>query len=371
MSGAEAEPQTVAADDDGMTLEQREAWLKERGVLIENPGDRAKQQGLPSVLEQLTHLDLNNNNSSGNDDGSRIPFVMVPHDDSKPLQTLYLPASIASDTPGDALPNYVKPYFAAERSTIDATLLQEQARKNFAGGDSELLAQQKISPEAMNAVAAQGSVETFPLVHPADTNGYHGVYIYLDEVGMLKKLPQNRRASNLAQACGYSPAPNFYGDVFVGRAQSKPILRTVGFTKEDTSPSAEWMQRATSENLAWQHAMNQVTGKQGQLQPNMVGTEGNAAVEDDFEWTQDEDEIEIVVAASKEQDGFDKMAVKVSFLPKSIHIRHTLSSLDLKLPLYGSIDVDGSTWTLSDGAKKLVVTCEKANAGEMWPRIKT
>jgi hypothetical protein len=28
-------------------------------------------------------------------------------------------------------------------------------------------------------------VETFSLVHPADTNDYCGVYLYLDEVGIL------------------------------------------------------------------------------------------------------------------------------------------------------------------------------------------
>jgi hypothetical protein len=38
---------------------------------------------------------------------------------------------------------------------------------------------------AMQSVTARGSVETFPLVHPADRNQYCGVYIYLDEVGLF------------------------------------------------------------------------------------------------------------------------------------------------------------------------------------------
>jgi hypothetical protein len=69
----------------------------------------------------------------------------------------------------------------------------------------------------MNSVAAQGSVETFCLVHPADTNNYIGVYIYLDELGLLKKLQVNDRATAIAAACGYTPPPIFYGDVFWGR----------------------------------------------------------------------------------------------------------------------------------------------------------
>lgn len=59
--------------------------------------------------------------------------------------------------------------------------------------------QSKITAASMNKVAAMGSVETFPLVHPSDTNGFNGVYVYLDEVGMLKKLPCNARATAIAR----------------------------------------------------------------------------------------------------------------------------------------------------------------------------
>lgn len=350
--------------DDDMTLKEREEWLKARGVQIENPGDSKKPQG-KSVLEQLAGLDMNDRSS---DQGASIPFVLCPSDDTKPLQTLYLPASVAAEEPGDALPNYVKKYFASDRNTIDASMLKEQATKHFAGGDMAQLAEAKLSPAAMNAVAAQGSVETFPLVHPADTNKFQGVYIYLDEVGMLKKLPSNLRASKIAEACGYSPAPNFYGDVFIGRVQTKPKMDNIGFVAGvDTDRGAAWMQRAVSENLAWQQEMNQVTGQMGRTQPAQIGTDGQAAVEDAFEWTQDEDELEVVL--TNESGAWDKKGIKVVFLARSIKIKYQGED-KVAIPLYGSIDVDGCTWTL-DGTSKLVITCEKANSGEMWPRIKT
>jgi hypothetical protein len=299
--------------------------------------------------------------------GNAIPFVFCPCDDTKPLQTVYLPASVAEEAPGDALPNYVKPYFASDRNTIDASMLKEQATKHFAGGDLAQLAETKLSPAAMNAVAAQGSVETFSLVHPADTNQFQGVYIYLDEVGMLKKLPHNSRASQIANACGYNPAPNFYGDVFIGRVQTKPKMNNIGFVAGvDTNRGATWMQRAVSENLVWQQEMNQLTGQMGRTQPAQVGTEGKSAVEEEFEWTQDEDELEIVVTSDT---AWDKKYIKVSFLARSIKISYQGGD-KVTIPLYGSIDVDGCTWTL-DGSKRLVITCEKANGGEMWPRIKT
>lgn len=364
--------------DDDMTLEEREEWLRSRGVLIETPGDRNNAAGATaaangeSVLAQLAGLDLKNKDDSDDD---AIPFVFVPQDDTQPLRTLYLPASVAQAKPGDALPEYVKPYFASDKQTIDASLLKDQATKHFAaGGDLQQLAQTKLSPAAMNAVAAQGSVETFPLVHPADTNQFQGVYIYLDEVGMLKKLPLNARASQIAHACGYSPAPNFYGNVFIGRVQTKPRMKNVAFVAGiDTDRGAVWMQRAVSENVAWQQEMNQVTGRMGQTQPAAIGTEGNAAVEEQFEWTQDDDELEIVVVLKHDDDDdsagvWDKKALKVSFLARSIKVQYK-GEAKLSIALYGAVDVDGCTWTI-DG-KKLVITCEKANSGESWPRIKT
>ena len=362
-------------NDDNMTLEEREDWLRSRGVEIETPGDRRAPRG-PSVVDQLTALSLNRKHQEEEEEGS-VPFVFVPADVSKALQTLHLPPTVAKESPGDALPKYVQAYFASDRTTIDASLLKDQATKHFAGGDLQTLAESKLSPAAMNAVAAQGSVETFPLVHPADTNQFQGVYIYLDEVGMLKKLTLNTRASKIAQACGYNPAPNFYGDVFMGRVQTKPRMVNIGFVAGvDTDRGATWMQRAISENLAWQQDMNQVTGKVGQTQPDQIGTEGKAAVEDEFEWTQDENELEIVVpsraaaATATATNVWDKKHVKISFLPRSVKVK-SMGDDKISIPLYGAIDVDGCTWTIDDGGKKLIITCEKANSGELWPRIKS
>eukprot|EP00934_Nitzschia_sp_Nitz4_P004854 Nitzschia sp. Nitz4//scaffold351_size16537//459//7245//NITZ4_008851-RA/size16537-augustus-gene-0.0-mRNA-1//1//CDS//3329548881//4844//frame0 len=354
-------------DDENMTPQEREDWLRSRGIQIETPEDRRDASKENSVLNALAAVSIQGENVDGNDDDS-IPFVLIPQDDNKSIQTLKLPRSLAQDSVGDALPDFCKPYFADNKS-IDATLLSEQATKQFAGGDLQGLSKTNISASAMNAVAAQGSVETFPLVHPADTNNFQGVYIYLDEVGLLKKLPLNRRASAIAEACGYSPAPQFFGDVFVGRVQTKPRLSNVPFEAGvDTDRGAAWMQRAVAENLAWQQEMNRVSGKSGQTQPSAIGTEGKAAVEDSFEWTQEDDEVELSVSLTSDSSAgskVDKKSIKVTFLPKSIKV--TYKGLEMvNLSLYGSIDVDGCTWTVGNG--KLVISCEKASSG-MWPRI--
>ena len=54
----------------------------------------------------------------------------------------------------------------------------------------------------------------------------------------------------------------------------------------------------------------------GQTQPAPVGTEGQAAVEEQFEWTQDDDELEIVVPSDNGGGVWDKKSINVSFLPR-------------------------------------------------------
>jgi hypothetical protein len=374
-------------DEKEMSMKERsEDWLKdERGVQIENPSDRIRNhhaiQSL-SIVQQVQQLSLGGNqqvaeSKEDDDEKEAITFVYIPQNDSKPMATLKLPAKVRAAHPGDAIPKYVQSFFA-DSKTIDTTLLKEQATKQFAGGSLMMKGRavdsmENISAAAMQSVTAQGSVETFPLVHPADTNQYCGVYIYLDEVGLLKHLPQNKRASQMAATCGYHPPPQFYGDIFVGRVQTKPVMTNVNSkTPEDTTASAEWMQRAVSENLAWQQAMKEATGKkpaETQLQPNVQGTEGEAVQEEAYEWTQTEEEIEVrVPCSSSGGETWDKSKLKVNFLPTSIKIQHEGDKV-VELQLYARVNVDGCTWTLDGGGKTLVVTCEKAEEGQMWPRI--
>mmetsp|Transcript_29106 Transcript_29106/g.63191 ORF Transcript_29106/g.63191 Transcript_29106/m.63191 type:complete len:352 (+) Transcript_29106:41-1096(+) len=345
-------------EEEDMTPEEREEWLKDHGVIIEAPG-AATSPSTSAIIHQLRGDDVSNEI-----DG--VQLALVPHDISQPIRSVRLPPGLTRPGTGDAAVEFVKPYFASNKSSIDASLLNDQAQKQFAGGNLQGLDTSKISIESMNAVAAQGSVETFPLVHPAESNKYQGVYVYLDEVGLLKKLPTNTRAAEIAASCGYNPPPSFYGDVFIGRVVTRPAMKNIDFVVgKDTDRGAEWMKRAVSENVAWQQEMNKVTGQAGQSQPSVVGSEGNAVQEFDFSWTQDEEEVEIVVEIDSD---IDKRAVKVTFLPNSVKVEHKGEDA-LNVKLYDKIDVDGCTWTL-DGKTKLVLTLEKGKSGAMWPRIK-
>lgn len=144
--------------------------------------------GSMTIIEQVSKMSINNSTKIAG-----VQFVYVPHDTSKPISEVTLPSPVvqALGPAGDLLPTFVKSYFA-DGKMIDEHLFQEQAGKqNLVGGGTDQPI--KVSSQAMMNATSAGSVETFPLVRPSSTNKYQGVYIYLDEVGMLKNLPLNLR----------------------------------------------------------------------------------------------------------------------------------------------------------------------------------
>eukprot|EP00985_Skeletonema_marinoi_P031569 scaffold37727_cov103-Skeletonema_marinoi.AAC.2 len=394
------------SNDDGMTPTEREQWLRDHGVQIESSADRRKAESALSgtdrplsVIEQVQRLSISDA-AAGGENG--VKFVYLPHDTSKKIQTVCLPSRLveALGPAGDIIPTYVKSFFADGRS-IDEKIFKDQAAKqNLLGGDMEKFAanakKEKLatvsegepaatakeeekkttlsSSSLMNATAG-GSTETFPLVRPSKTNKNEGVYIYLDEVGMLKHLPLNTRASQLAQQCGYHPAPNFYGDVFVGRVSSKPMLHNIDIESGDIMDTTkEWIVRAPHENVLWQQAINEATGRSGETQPNHAGTEGVAAEATgndgcSYTWLQNEEEVELTVPLIDDGDEtVNKRLIKVNFLHQKVVVKYN-NECKVEVELYSKIDVDGCTWTLDK--KNLVITCEKARDGEIWPRLES
>ena len=115
---------------------------------------------------------------------------------------------------GDLMPDHLKPLFGViNKASIDLTLFHEQASQHLSSEGAPTT----ISDATMRKLAEEGQVETFCLVKPVPSNKHTSINIYLDEVGMLKRLPLNSRASELAAKAGFNPPPDFYGDVFIGR----------------------------------------------------------------------------------------------------------------------------------------------------------
>lgn len=304
-----------------------------------------------------------------------ITCVEIPHDVSKPLREVTFSIPVQSlETKGDVVMERLKPFFGGSlsnsdsNSKVDLSLFHKQAAQHLVSSTTT----GTVSEAALEKVAQQGSVESFSLVHPTPSNKFTGINVYLDEIGMLKRLPLNSRASEYAAKAGFNPPPQFYGNVYLGRVQSSPKVRCMPFqlgidTHIDT---AEWLKKATMGNLEYQTAMNNITGRQNETQANVDGTDGVSKQEKGglYAWTQTDEEVEIVVPLPKDATAKE---INVKYLSKSVQIKFRKESL-LRLDLFARVDPDGCMWTLdkvnTKKERNLVVTLEKGEATS-WPRI--
>jgi hypothetical protein len=343
--------ETESKIEDDMSPDERLQWLRDRGVLIETSEERRNKE-----LTQIM-------NEKDEDVKESVTFVYVPHDTSNPLSQLSFECPIKiSGT--DFLVEHLKPVFKGMSSDrkIDLELLREHASQTLGSSDAP-----SPSEDTLQKVASEGSVEKFPLVHATEANNFTGVNIYLDEAGMLKRLPLNARATDFCARAGYNPPPQFYGDVFIGRVKTRPYHRNVSFTLgEDTAKDAKWLVQATMDNLGHQTALNKLTGR-NESQAAIVGTDGTEKKEDGYTWSQTEDELEVVVPLPTSVSSKD---VNVRFLPQKMLIKCQKEPL-LSLELFEHVDPDGCTWTIDRKGDdvNLVVTLEKVEQA-LWPRIK-
>ncbi|KAL7567013.1 hypothetical protein ACA910_019938 [Epithemia clementina (nom. ined.)] len=358
----EAQPWNKGLADE-MTPDERLTWLRQRGVQVVTSEERRASQ-VAGALREAESLSTTTTTASSS---SPFSYVLVPADSSKPLVEVH-----ATQQPdwkgGDFLLEYLKPSFRSGGQEVDLSMLNQQAAQTLAASSNNGLS--SVSDTALRKVAQEGNVESFSLVHATPSNDFTGVNVYLDEIGILKRLPLNTRMMDMAKRAGFDPAPQFYGDVFLGRVQKQGsrIQNTSFCLGEDTDVNhAPWLQSATRVNLEYQSEINRLSGRD-YMQPAMDGADGKAKQEDSFYWTQTEEELEISVPLPNCSSPKD---VQVKFLPQSLTVTFQ-GEIKVALPLFQPVDVDGCTWTIdrsSNDTATLHVTMEKGDAA-MWPRVR-
>ena len=189
----------------------------------------------------------------------RFKYVFIPADESIPVEERE--GIAVGSAGGDVLVDLLRPHFLRGGSLVDADAARKEAERHLGPEQAA-----RLSPDRLVAATESGSTETFALVHPASTNGYRGVYLYTDECGKLKSLPENPRALELAQRCGIDVRHPFHGDAFVGAVKtSPPPMRNVSFTEHELDPGAPWMLVAPAENAVYAETfrefMSAVEGK--------------------------------------------------------------------------------------------------------------
>lgn len=315
-------------------------FLRSRGVEISLPEEREQAE---KAAEAVRNLTLDTPGTRG------FKYVRIPADDSQPLEELT--AVVYSDERGvgDQMPDLLVPLFRGghvDSEALKHSTLQQMSQQ---AGDASLL--DRMTPDL---IAQQGgAAEKFRL---SDT-----VQMYLDEIGSLKRLPPNARASAMAAQCGYGAGVPFCGDMYISRISAPlsadPGAINVDFTVADMSPESPWLRTAAQENLAHQA---QHGGGVGGMSAEELATAGGKG--DGYTWSQDETEVEVILEVP---EGTGKKEVKAQFKPGSFKVAVASKGFEASFELFSKVSSDDCTWTWLD-ARQIAITMEKATEGESW-----
>eukprot|EP00927_Polykrikos_kofoidii_P062381 TRINITY_DN57193_c0_g1_i1.p1 TRINITY_DN57193_c0_g1~~TRINITY_DN57193_c0_g1_i1.p1 ORF type:complete len:344 (-),score=72.85 TRINITY_DN57193_c0_g1_i1:55-1032(-) len=320
------EKQVVAEEpsEETATPEERLAWLRARGVIVEEPADRRPKVPVSRGRPKFT-------------------YVRIPVDENEDCEEL---SGETDDC--DALPQLLAPRFASGDVSDEALL----ACAASAG--------QTIGLDHLRTVLARGGSECFTLAPGTDENGREGVKAYLDEVAALKNLPRNNRASTLVQQCGYPASAELRGEIFVGRLKwgNGGVVTNVDFHLPELDAKSPWVLRAPTENLRLQAATNPEEHSKAQ-----AGASADKPAEGEgegYSWQDQGEEVEIRVSV---ESGTSKRDVQVDFRRREVRVTRPVR---LELKLHAPVELDGCTWTVGDG--QIVLTLEKASAAP-WPQL--
>jgi tetratricopeptide (TPR) repeat protein len=185
---------------------------------------------------------------------STVSYVLIPADESDPIREFHLSVPAKLEDNLGALTKALNAYYAAQtggfspeqREALISTMRKQVAEKN------------KDSPppdEAMlSQVALSQTVDIVQLLPPTAASDWMGVSMYVDDKGVAKELPTNRRASEVCTQCGLSV--QVLGDAFVARAWDDQE----GFERKDFRPSD------LSSDEAWVKAARQCNENRGSME---------------------------------------------------------------------------------------------------------
>jgi len=301
-------------------------------------------------------------------------YVRIPAGEGEPTEEL----GLTTTTFGDALPEHLTAHFSGG------------SIKNADGLRAEYGAAVDQKMAQLNLVASRGSVEVFALVRPSKTTmpiPHAGTYFYFDEMGVLKDLPVNKRAAQIAASCGLDVESPFLGDVFIGRVVVEPSpMRNGSVSLAELDSSSIWLRSAPSENAQYQMAMAEyekaakqktAEGKERALGAEASEGGGGLAAADaagppppgSHKWSQTTEDLEVTVALPP---GTTKRDVSVAVGAKSIKVIVKGTAL-VDLALFGAVRPDEMTWTINaaGGGKdspQIAVMVEKADV-VTWHRL--
>ena len=345
---------------------------RERGIEIDLVSDRKK--GGASASTASTKF---------------VKFVKIPCDESKPFVELSIP--VEEGKAGDQFSTLLRVYFNQGALRLDD--VKGAAAKQFSNQDIN------ISQETLTKLGQEGSVEVFPLAHPNDFNQNCKVSFYLDEVGQLKNLQRNQRASQFAELCGFKDVP-LVGDIFIGRVGPSNLSGglakgpvNLDFQLSELSSDAAWLKDVVKHNYEAGLKSNRVAMESDVAdQTQAVSAEVEVGGAEGVKWSETAAYVELSVAIPAEIKKFTTKDINVKIQAAKISIKiknNTGTPIERPSPnnagtavvvvanefvtlwegaLHGTISVDDSSWSV-DG-HKIELALEKSGSSQgMWKKL--
>ena len=297
-------------------------------------------------------------------------YVFVPWDETRAMEERVMVIPVGQEM--ECLLNELRAHFRSAGARDGAHAKDEAKQKEIlraqlegnAGGDRG-----PLSDDLMAAAMSMQMAQPVPLLPGSKKTGHVHVNMYVDDRGISKGLPTNTRASMLSAEAG-SPQ-QVLGDAFIARIfDDDDGFKRLDFTLDECSSDAAWMKKAKA--LATDRQANV-----GDVQRTMAELSGKGVVDldaeaapkaptdptqlpgphQDFEWSQDDDEVTLKVrvpAHTAKTDvscvfgpGSQKMSLQIKTLSemegKSMRVVDNEGDVDL---LFQEIIPDECSWSL-------------------------
>ena len=174
-------------------------------------------------------------------------YVLIPADDGDVMteRTLDVPSKLEDNLSccTSAFQDYFREYGGA---------ISEEGRDRMIASAKEQISKQgkdagAVDPKALSQLAMSQTVDIVQLLPATAASGFYGVNMYVDDKGVSKNAPTNRRASEICAQCGM--ATDIRGDAFVARLwdDQEGFVR-LDLRAVDLDSGAPWVVEARERN---------------------------------------------------------------------------------------------------------------------------
>lgn len=199
------------------------------------------------------------------------------------------------------------------------------------------------------------------------------------QMGVLKDLPTNKRAAELAASCGLDVESPFLGDIFVGRVCVNPTpMHSVSFALSELDSGSVWLASAPSENAQYHMAMGEYNkAAKEKTQEGQARAKGASSdvpppkpTVGSYKWEQTSDDLEVTVMLP---EGAGKKDTTVTVAVKALTVKQKGQAQPIAdLSLFAAVRPDESTWTFGSdpgsGLATVTIMVEKQDPVS-WNRL--